>query len=435
MEFDQIQYAGLSDVGVRRSHNQDTFEIQPAPDASNWQTTGHVFLVADGMGGHAVGEKASAKAKREIPHTYIKYAHEGASSALRRAFQETNAGIFAIGQQNPEFKGLGTTATALVIRPDGAWVGHVGDSRCYRLRNGVMEQLSYDHSLAWMLARQQGVDPDELTDIRKNVIVRSLGPDSLVQVDVEGPHPVQPGDVFLLCSDGLSNPLSPEEIGLVIGLFPPKEACEMLVELANLKGGPDNITVVIARVGTDLTGSRTMTAIRPNPLRELGRKIIRAVPWPMWALGSGFLLAAGFFAASFTEIPGRSVLLVLALISIIIGLIGLGMEFTAQADQPEEEEEPHSPRQSIYRKHPCPVDLTQIERIGKVITTLKQHLEQKSWNVSWEAFSSYMDQVQSQRKANHLADALRASYRALVILAQSYNRQRQKEEVFQPKWD
>src|SRR5213078_2540000 len=128
----------------------------------------------------------------------------GAAPALERAVVEANQVIHTRGQQNAEFKGMGTTGTALVLREDGALVGHVGDSRAYRVRGGVIEQLSFDHSLLWELARRQRKHPDELTGIPPNVIVRSLGPEASVQVDVEGPHPLEAGDVFLLCSDGLS---------------------------------------------------------------------------------------------------------------------------------------------------------------------------------------------------------------------------------------
>jgi serine/threonine protein phosphatase PrpC len=116
--FDPIQYCSLSDVGLRRSHNQDAQDVILAKSLATWQDQGHVFIVADGMGGHAVGEKASAKAVREIPLNYLKHAPSGAANALRRAFVETNASIYAIGQKNPEFKGLGTTATLLVLRPE-----------------------------------------------------------------------------------------------------------------------------------------------------------------------------------------------------------------------------------------------------------------------------------------------------------------------------
>src|SRR5438067_12345771 len=163
--FDQIEHACLTDVGVRRSHNQDNHAIQLAGDDEQWRQRGHLFLVADGMGAHAVGEKASEQAAGVIPHIYHKHAQQGPAAALRRAFVEANATIHACGQQNREFAGMGTTSTALLLRPEGAWVGHVGDSRAYRIRDGVIEQLSYDHSLVWEYARLQPIDPDEVQDI------------------------------------------------------------------------------------------------------------------------------------------------------------------------------------------------------------------------------------------------------------------------------
>ena len=201
---DQIEHASLTDVGIRRSHNQDSHAVLLAGDGEQWQKRGHVFLVADGMGAHAVGEMASELAAGIIPHTYHKYAEQGADVALRQAFVEANASIHARGQQNREFEGMGTTGSVLVVRTDGAWVGHVGDRRVYRVRGGGIEQLSFDHSLAWELARRQKIKPEELEGVPTNVIVRSLGPEAVVQVDVEGPHPLRAGDVFVLYSDGLS---------------------------------------------------------------------------------------------------------------------------------------------------------------------------------------------------------------------------------------
>src|SRR5262249_52091887 len=195
-----------------------------------------LFLVADGMGAHAVGEKASELAARIIPHTYHKHAPQGPPAALRKAFIEANSTIHSQGQANREFAGMGTTATALLVRPEGAWVGHVGDSRCYRIRDGQIEQLSFDHSLVWEYARRQKMNPNQVQGIPPNVIVRSLGPEPLVQVDLEGPHPLRQGDIFLLCSDGLSGQVSDHEIGAVASVLPPAEACRFLVDLANLRG-------------------------------------------------------------------------------------------------------------------------------------------------------------------------------------------------------
>src|SRR5262249_53382571 len=112
------------------------------------------------MGAHAVGELASELAARIIPHTYQKHASQEGVPALRKAFIEANASIHAKGQQNPEFGGMGTTATALVLRPEGVWIGHVGDSRAYRIRGDKIEQMSFDHSLHWEMARRQDIDPE-----------------------------------------------------------------------------------------------------------------------------------------------------------------------------------------------------------------------------------------------------------------------------------
>ena len=227
------------------------------------------------MGGHAVGEKAAAKAASDIPHLISKSTND-AASALRKAYAEANAGIHSIGQENPEFRGLGTTATALWLRPEGAYVGHVGDSRAYRLRDGHLEQLTFDHSAVWEIARRQGIRPDQLHGVKTNVILRSLGPEATVEVDVEGPHPLKPGDTFLLCSDGLSGQLSDYEIGAILATLPATEACEFLIELANLRGGPDNCTVIIVR----LSGEPEVPAAPPPPVRF-------AAAQAMAALGDG----------------------------------------------------------------------------------------------------------------------------------------------------
>ena len=184
IRFDQIEQASLTDVGVRRSHNQDNYAVLLAGDEGQWSQRGHLFLVADGMGAHAVGEKASEQAAGVIPHIYHKHAHQGPATSLRRAFVEANASIHACGQANREFEGMGTTATALLLRPEGAWVGHVGDSRVYRIRDGVIDQLSYDHSLVWEYARIKQIDPAEVHDIPANVIHRCLGPEPKMEVDV-----------------------------------------------------------------------------------------------------------------------------------------------------------------------------------------------------------------------------------------------------------
>ena len=161
---------------------------------------------------------------------------------------DANYQIHNRGQASPDFRGMGTTATVLVLLPTGAMVAHVGDSRAYRLRGTRIEQLTFDHSLVWEI-RAAGQVPDLLPGhIPKNIITRSLGPNRAVQIDLEGPHPLLVGDTFLVCSDGLSGQVADDEIGMVLGCLPPAEAVQALIDLANLRGGPDNITVIVVRV-------------------------------------------------------------------------------------------------------------------------------------------------------------------------------------------
>jgi protein phosphatase len=346
--FDQIEHACLTDVSVRRSHNQDNHAIQLAVDEEGWRQRGHLLLVADGMGAHAVGEKASEQAAAVIPHTYHKHAQAGpagARDALRRAFIEANASIHACGQANREFEGMGTTGTALLLRPEGAWIGHVGDSRAYRIRAGVIEQLSYDHSLVWEYARIQHIDPDEVEDIPSNVIHRCLGPEPLVQVDIHGPHTVHPGDIFLLCSDGLSGQVTDPEIGAVASVLPPAEACRFLVDLANMRGGPDNITVVIARIGSnhDANGAGafpTASALK-RPIWE------RLAPWWVGSLALGTLLAVSAVGLINYQLPGAQLVFVTAALAIIAGLVGLLIHYQHEKNSMSEDDGPPPPIQRL----------------------------------------------------------------------------------------
>src|SRR6185312_8397713 len=163
--------------------------------------------------------------------------------------RDANNSIHAKGQGSIGFQGMGTTCSCLVLLPQGALVAHIGDSRVYRLRGDWLEQLTFDHSLVWeMAAAGQMSEADVPSYIPKNVITRSLGPHPTVHVDLEGPFTVQTGDKFLICSDGLSGPVNDEELGTILGCLEPQEAADTLVDLANLRGGPDNISVVIAQV-------------------------------------------------------------------------------------------------------------------------------------------------------------------------------------------
>jgi protein phosphatase len=425
--FENIEFASLTDVGVRRSHNQDAHAILPATDPEQWQDRGHIFLVADGMGAHAVGELASKLAVDIIPHTYSKHAHEGAAAALRKAFVEANLSIHTRGQQNPEFEGMGTTGTALVLRPEGVWIGHVGDSRAYRIRAGQIEQLSFDHSLHWELARRQHINPEKLQGIPSNVIVRSLGPEPLVQVDVEGPHPVLKGDIYVLCSDGLSGPLSDHEIGAVASVLPPAEGCRFLVDLANLRGGPDNITVVIVRVdGEGEAGDLPAPARSHVPW-------LSGIPWPFAALGGGVLLAAGAAFLTYKDHWAGVPAFLLAAVSLGAGLVGLFANYKKEKEQLANAPEP--PRIQVYSHASCRIERPLLDKLAKVEGILEQRVRDKRWEVDWQSLRRHHDLAVTHLNHGALPDTFREYCRALGILTEALLKQRNKEEVFQPVWD
>jgi serine/threonine protein phosphatase PrpC len=425
--FDQIEQACLTDVGVRRSHNQDNHAVLLATDEAQWTQRGHLFLVADGMGAHAVGEKASELAARIIPHTYHKHAHQGPASALRKAFIEANASIHACGQANREFAGMGTTTTALLLRPEGAWVGHVGDSRAYRIRQGVIEQLSYDHSLVWEYARLKRLDPDQVQDIPANVIHRCLGPEALVQVDLEGPHPIAEGDIFLLCSDGLSGQLTDAEMGAVASTLPPGEACRFMVDLANLRGGPDNITVLIVRIGS----SPSNGVASPAPPRV---PLLKRLPWWVSSLIAGTVLATAATGLEYAHLSGIAIFtFLLAAIAIASGLVGLVIHYHRERERLAREEELPAPR--IHRSAPCRIEQGLLDRLIQAVETLRQRADEGHWAPDWQQYEEHHTRAAQLAASNDLVGSFREYCLALLPLTRALQKQRHKSEVFLPVWD
>jgi PPM family protein phosphatase len=273
-----IAHASVSDLGMRRQNNQDAIATLLA-DRESWHERGHFFMVADGMGAHAAGELASQIAVENVPHTYQKLHNLLPPAALRQAVHKANELIHSKGQSSAEFNGMGTTCSCLVLLPGMALVAHVGDSRVYRLRSGQLEQLTFDHSLVWEMAAANQSSADEVPAcIPKNVITRSLGPHPMVNVDLEGPYQVLPGDVFLACSDGLTTVVEDRLIGSLIQVLPPQEAVETLIDVANLRGGPDNISIVVARVpggvGDELATEDQRATVTFNPKHSVWASLI-----------------------------------------------------------------------------------------------------------------------------------------------------------------
>lgn len=246
-----IKSFGHSDVGRRREKNEDSFLFD---DELN------LYVVADGMGGHVGGDFASQLAVRTMRET-IRALEEDPEATLpdsgiavrpgeyqaylRYAIRLSSERIYEKANGDPALHGMGTTTVALLLRDGKAYVANVGDSRVYRIRGSKIEQITKDHSLVGEQIRAGILTEDDARGHRlKNIITRSVGFQEEVDVDIDI-RVVRDGDRFLLCSDGLSNMLEDSEIGDIVSTNNPENGCRRLIDVANERGGDDNITVVI----------------------------------------------------------------------------------------------------------------------------------------------------------------------------------------------
>jgi serine/threonine protein phosphatase PrpC len=372
---DTIIDAAATDTGMRRANNQDSHTSVRASHAAAWRERGHVFMVADGMGAHAVGELASKMACDLIPHTYLKTRAGTPSEAITKAFREVSSLIYSRASANRDFQGMGTTCSALILLPEGALISHVGDSRVYRFRRNRIDQFSFDHSLVWELVRRNHLTSEQASvSVPKNVITRSLGPEVDIEVDIEGPLAVEPGDVFLLCSDGLSGPVDDHEIGAFAGNFDPRDACRYLINLANLRGGLDNITVLIARIGPwiDPDSAEAQNQQTSEP-RDGGNSRRRS-------FGSRL---AGLFK------PGRRA-----------------------ATVPGDEEHP-------YRTAECPIDDALIERLEELTRSSQEQAIAQAWSVDWTALAKLRREAADSRSAGNRRVALRKLGEIMILLGEA----------------
>lgn len=250
----RIEVAGETNVGRKRNHNEDNFALL---------TEFGLYMVADGMGGHASGEVASKMSIDALGE----FLHETSDDPERtwpykmdrsKGYEENrlitgvklaNLRIYQTSQRDGKKRGMGTTFVGLYAADDGLYIAHVGDSRCYRFRAGRLEALTEDHSLLNDYIKMKRLTPEEIENFpHKNVIVRALGMKDTVKVDTRFEVP-EIGDTYLLCSDGLAGPVSDAQIAEVLATSTGdiKETASRLIQRANENGGPDNITAVLVR--------------------------------------------------------------------------------------------------------------------------------------------------------------------------------------------
>ncbi|MDB4996619.1 MAG: serine/threonine phosphatase PrpC [Myxococcaceae bacterium] len=247
--------AGLSDVGLQREHNEDSFVVLKEYD---------LFVVADGMGGHRAGDVASKLATETISEFFKSTANDDVTwpfhfdtnlseeeNRLLTGIRVANRQIFERSTRSREYHGMGTTVVGAMFSPSKKrmYIGHVGDSRCYRVRNGQIQLLTRDHSLIndYLLAMPD-LTEEQRSELPKNVITRALGMQDQVVVDLQHDDP-RDGDVYILCSDGLSGMIPDDEIQKIVTTAANiGDACKRLIEKANEHGGEDNITAVLIKI-------------------------------------------------------------------------------------------------------------------------------------------------------------------------------------------
>jgi PPM family protein phosphatase len=246
----RIRYAAKTDVGMKRNHNEDYFSLIEEEQ---------LFLVADGMGGHASGEVASKMAADVMQEFYVRTKDDEATwpykmdrhlsyveNRLVNGIKMANQRIFQAAGKDVKYKGMGTTIVSGQVVGDKFYIAHVGDSRCYRIRGAAIQQMTRDHSLLedYKDAKPNMSDEEQRKFPHKNVITRALGMRENVQVDVLA-HDIQDRDTFLLCSDGLSGMVEDAQVLELVKSAPDLEtAVAKLIEAANAAGGTDNITVL-----------------------------------------------------------------------------------------------------------------------------------------------------------------------------------------------
>jgi serine/threonine protein phosphatase PrpC len=301
-----LDAAQLTDVGRSRPHNEDHVGHVVPTDPQQRRSKGSLFLVADGMGGHQAGEVASGRAVEMVMQQYYADTEHDVASSLVRAFRAANRAIHEQAQSDPSRSGMGTTLVAAVVLGPKVYVANVGDSRAYIVNNEGINQITVDHSWveeqikAGLLTAEQA-----RTHPQRNLVTRALGSRPSVEVDLfEGQ--MEPDDVLLLCSDGLTGHVEDWELEATVRQHPPQEAARHLIDTANKRGGGDNISVVIV-------AARRKAAPAPAPAvpakpakRSPVLPIVAAVAGVLVLVGVGLLVVPSLLGPSATPTPSPS---------------------------------------------------------------------------------------------------------------------------------
>ncbi len=400
-----VSVAAMSDIGMRRRNNQDSMAVNLADGRAAWARSGHLFIIADGMGAHAAGELASRLAVDLVQHHYEKQYQPTPIENLHRAVMEANNEIYRRGQANIEFRNMGTTCSVLALLPEGAICAHVGDSRVYRLRGSELEQLTFDHSLVWEMHAAAGISDETLQNstIPKNVITRSLGPNPSVQIDLEGPMPIVKGDKFLLCSDGLSGQLTDTEMGVLMQQLEPSMAAQAMLDLANLRGGPDNITLIVAEVIDDELVTRS-DLILPAA-RAPGMP--RSFPWP-FAVATAICGLTALILWLVAQFLFSIAVAVIGATALIIGAVRY------QMTRPAAIRDCQLYGRSPYRRFHCQADAALVDRLLGTIQALREAAVENHWSEAIATIDRLSTEGDKAQKARDYTAGVRVYAKTIV---------------------
>jgi len=246
-----VDVAGLTDIGCKRENNEDCFAYWEPEDDTAFQRLGRLAIVADGMGGAEGGQFASRISVESVRDVYATIGEKGPQERLLSAFREANDQVQREAQQKPALHGMGTTLTACAIVANQLYYAHIGDSRAFLIRADEARQLTRDHSLVARLIESRTIRPEDAENHpQKHVLTAAVGIGDDLQPDFS-PEPItlQPCDTLVICTDGLWGQMSSAEISEIVSTRGASDACKALVELARKRGGPDNITLQVLRVG------------------------------------------------------------------------------------------------------------------------------------------------------------------------------------------
>jgi serine/threonine protein phosphatase PrpC len=245
----KISFGNDSHVGSVRSENQDSFGKFPEGNLDMNCPGGQLFVIADGMGGQNAGREASTIAVRELGTAYYAGTDPSVIGNLRRAFSAANEAIYRKSGTGPEFRGMGTTCVVLVLRDGHAYIGNIGDSRIYKINQRGITQLTQDHSKVAEMVRRGIITREEAKNHpERSHLYRAMGPRPSAEVDFFDEMPLTSSRHYLMCTDGLFNHVEDEEMRQIVLAHTPERACRQLIQLANERGGSDNITVQVVRV-------------------------------------------------------------------------------------------------------------------------------------------------------------------------------------------